>query len=176
MYKDLVVSITETPGDIAALGIAIDFAAQHGAHLTVLRMVSLPAPVLSPWGMTPDVALVELYKQLREDVLASVVALRSQLEKEPISSQVDTIETVGALARSAAHRAHYADLTVVAGSIGNTVEAEITSACNRDRYFAVGDHLAGHRAKQEARESAAAPRAHDDHVVLAFLREPNDRL
>ena len=128
MYKDLVVPITGTPGDIAALGIAIDLAAQHGAHLTVLQMVSLPAPVLSPWGMTPDVALVELYKQLREDVLASVAALRSQLEKEPISSQVDMIETVGEPARSAAHRAHYADLTVVAGSIGNTVEAEITHA------------------------------------------------
>ncbi len=127
MYKDLVLPITGTPGDMDALNIAIDLAASHGAHLTVLVMVNLPTPVISPWGLAPDVAIVDLYKALRSQGQASVARIRSRLEKVPISSLVDMVETISEPA-GAAHRAHHADLSIIAGSIGDTLEAETTHA------------------------------------------------
>lgn len=128
MYKDLVVPITGTPGDMDALNAAIGLATSHGAHLTVLEMVNLPKPVMSPWGITPDVAIVDVYNELRSQAQARVARLRAQLENESISSEVGLIETLAEPARTAAHHAHHADLTVVAGSIGDTLESETTHA------------------------------------------------
>lgn len=128
MYKDLVVPITGTPGDMDALNIAIDLAASHGAHLTVLEMLNLPTPMLGPWGMVPDVAMSDVYDKLRSQAKTNVARLESRLEKESISSEVRLVETLAEPARMAAHRAHHADLAVVAGSIGDTIEAETTHA------------------------------------------------
>ena len=128
MYKDLVVPITGMPGDLDALSIAIDLATSQGAHLTVLQIVNLPMPVIGPWGMAPDVAIVELYKDLRSFAQTNVSKLRSRLAKLPISAEVELIETLADPARSAVHCAHHADLSIVAGSIGNTIEAETTHA------------------------------------------------
>ena len=128
MYKDLVVPITGTPGDMDALNIAIDLAACHDAHLTVLEMVHLPTPMLGPWGMVPDVAMSDVYGRLRAQAESNVAKLEARLEKESISFEVGMLETLAEPARMAAHRAHHADLAVVAGSIGNTIEAETTHA------------------------------------------------
>ncbi len=128
MYKDLVVPITGTPGDMDALNIATDLAVSHGAHLTVLVMVNLPTPMLGPWGMVPDVAMGDVYDNLRSQAKANVAKLESRLEKESISFEVRLVETLAEPARMAAHRAHHADLAIVAGSIGDTIEAETTHA------------------------------------------------
>lgn len=128
MYKDLVIPITGTPGDMDALNIATDLAVSHGAHLTVLVMVNLPTPMLGPWGMVPDVAMSDVYGNLRSQAKTNVAKLESRLEKESISFEVRLIETLAEPARMAAHRAHHADLAIVAGSIGDTIEAETTHA------------------------------------------------
>ncbi len=128
MYKDLVIPITGTPGDMDALNIAIDLAASYNAHLTVLEMVNLPTPMLGPWGMVPDVAMSDVYSKLRSQAEINVASLKSRLGKESISFEVRMVETLVEPAGMAAHRAHYADLAVVAGSIGDTIEAETTHA------------------------------------------------
>lgn len=128
MYKDIVIPMTGTSGDMDALNIAIDLAGSQGAHLTVLEMVNLPTPMLGPWGMVPEVAIGDVYNTLRSYAEVNVAKLRSLLAKHAISSEVRMIETLAEPARMSAHHAHYADLTIVAGSNGNTVEAETTHA------------------------------------------------
>ena len=76
MYKDIVVPITGTPGDKYALNIALDLAAAHAAHLTVLELVSMPVPITGPMGLVPDLIPGVAYERLREQAQLNVEALR----------------------------------------------------------------------------------------------------
>lgn len=128
MYKDIVVPITGTPGDKYALNIALDLAAAHAAHLSVLELVSMPPPIVGPMGFVPDVALGDDYERLREQALLNVEALRALLDKEPVSTDVQLVETFfSEPAQVAAHHARYADVAVLAGVAGDTVDGDISS-------------------------------------------------
>ncbi|MEJ1095536.1 MULTISPECIES: universal stress protein [unclassified Pseudoxanthomonas] len=128
MYKDLVIPITATPGDSDAINVGITLAGAFEAHLTVLEMVNIPAPAGNPWAM-PDIAMTDLYSRLRAQGEVNAARLRSRLEKEAISSDVRMVECLfSEPERMASHQAHYADLSIVAGSIGDTVEGAITQA------------------------------------------------
>ena len=132
MFKDILVPMTGTACDMDALNIALDLAASHDAHVSVMESVSLPAPLPSPWGLMPDVTYVEAYAPLREQGERNVAKLRARLEKESVSTQVRLVESLLVEpARMAAHCAHYADLAIVAGAIGDTAEATVPRA-----YFA----------------------------------------
>ena len=129
MYKDIVVPITGTPGDTQALHIALDVAAAHAAHLTVLEMVNLPLPVIGPMGFIPDAVPGDLHARLREQGLLNVDALRASLEKDPVSSEVRLVEAfLLEPAQAAAHHARHADLAVLAGVAGDSVEGDISHA------------------------------------------------
>ena len=127
MFKDIVVPQTGTPADADALAMAIDLAYRLEAHLAVMEMVNLPMLSAGPWGLMPEVGLVDLYKTLREQGERNVVQLRERLEKESISSEVRLVESLYAEPfHMAAHCAHYADLSVVAGAAGDGSEANTT--------------------------------------------------
>lgn len=129
MFKDLVVPITASAGDLDALNLAIDLATSHQAHLSVLEMVNLPLPAASPWGLMPDMGMSDIYGTLRSHGAINVARLKARLDKETISTEVRLIESLFVEPpQMAAHCAHYADLTVVAGSIGDTAEAAVTHA------------------------------------------------
>lgn len=126
MFKDLLVPMTASAGDVDALNVALDLAASQGAHLSVLELVGLPMPLASPWGLMPDVAIAEAYDPLREQGERNVAKLKARLEREPVSTEVRLVESLLVEpARMAAHHAHYADLTIVAGSIGDTAEGVV---------------------------------------------------
>ena len=127
MFKDIVLPITGTSGDSYALNMALDLALAHEAHLTVMEMVNLPLPAAGPWGLMPDLSTSDLYQQLREQGKTNVVALKKRLEKETVSSEVRLVEALfSEPSRLAAHCAHYADLTVVAGVLGDSTEGDIS--------------------------------------------------
>jgi nucleotide-binding universal stress UspA family protein len=127
MFKDLMVPMTGTSGDADALNIAIDLAADHGAHLTVMELVNLPMPVTAPWGLMPDMGSGDLYSQLRSQGEVNAARLRARLEKETLSSEVRLVESLFVEPpRTVAHCAHYVDLTVLAGALGDTGEAVVT--------------------------------------------------
>lgn len=128
MFKDIVIPITGTSGDSYALNMALDLALAHEAHLTVMEMVNLPMPVAEgPWGLIPDPSVGDLYQQLREQGKVNVVALTKRLEKETVSTEVRMVEALFSdPSQLAAHCAHYADLTVIAGVLGDSKEGDIS--------------------------------------------------
>ncbi len=129
MFKDLVVPVTATAGDEAAIDAGIALASALNARLTVLEMVNLPMPMVSPWGLTPDAATADVYSRLRTQGEINVGRLRARLDAEAIESEVRTVEALFAEPeRIAAHHAHYADLAVVAGAIGDSEGAAIAHA------------------------------------------------
>lgn len=127
MYKDIVVPITGTPGDKYALDIAVDLAAAHAAHLTVLELVNMPPPVTGPMGLMPDLAMGDTYLRSREQGLLNVAALRALLEKQQVSSEVRLVEAfLHEPEHAAAHHARHADLAVLAGMAGDSLEGDIS--------------------------------------------------
>lgn len=129
MFKDLLVPQTGTPGDADALAMGIDLAYRMDAHLAVLELVNLPVLSAGPWGLMPEVGLIDLYRTLREQGQRNVERLRGRLEKETISSEVRLVESLYEEPfHMAAHCAHYTDLSIVAGSPGESSEADTTHA------------------------------------------------
>lgn len=129
MFKDIVVPITATPGDNDAINVGIALAGALEAKLTLLEMVNLPTPMGSPWGLVPDVGMSEVYSRLRAQGEINVARLKSRLAQESISSEVRLVESMFAEpAQLAAHHAHYADLSIVAGAIGDTAEGAVTQS------------------------------------------------
>jgi nucleotide-binding universal stress UspA family protein len=127
MFKDIVIPITGTSGDSYALNIALDLASAHGAHLTVMEIVNLPLPVTGPWGLMPDISLNDVYQELREKGQANVVALRTRLEKETVSTEVRLVESLlSAPHQLVTHYAHYADLAVISGAMGDSAEGDLS--------------------------------------------------
>lgn len=124
MYKSLMLPLGGHDGDADALYLAARLAALHGAHLQVLEMVDLPAPMVHPWGMMPDLATVQSHAQLRERGMERLAALRQRLAAEPIAWDARVAEAlhVGA-PRVAAREAYDCDLVVLGGAVGDTVEA-----------------------------------------------------
>ncbi len=128
MFKDLLVPMTGTPGDTDALDLAIDLALKLDAHLSVLELVNLPMMAIGPWGLMPE-GLVDIYKTLRQQGERNIATLKVRMEKEPISSEVRIVESLfDEPYQMAAHCAHYADLTIVAGSVSDPAEANDTHA------------------------------------------------
>jgi nucleotide-binding universal stress UspA family protein len=122
MFKDLLVPMTGTPGDTDALNMAIDLATQLDAHLSILELVNLPMLTTGPWGLIPG-DMVDLYKTLRQQGERNVAALKVRMEKEPVSSEIRIVESLFVEPyQMAAHCAHYADLTIVAGSVADTAD------------------------------------------------------
>lgn len=129
MFKDLLVPQTGTPGDTDALDMGIDLASRLDAHLAVMELVNLPILSAGPWGLMPEVGLVDLYNTLREQGQRNVQQLRHRMERETISSEVRLVESLYEEPfHVAAHCAHYADLSIVAGSGGESSEADTTHA------------------------------------------------
>lgn len=124
MYKHLMIPMTGSEGDVGALDVAIALAGLHAAHLSVLEMVDLPMPIAHPWGLIPDSISADIHDSLRERGRVNLGKLKQQLASEPISSQARVVEALYAQSpRMAAREAFDADLVVVAGSVGDTVEA-----------------------------------------------------
>src|SRR3546814_11400593 len=105
MFKDFLVPMTGSAGDMDALNIALDLAASQDARVVVMESVNLPAPLPSPWGLMPDITSVETYAPLREQGERKVAKPRARLEKESVSTEVRLAESFHVEpARMAAHR------------------------------------------------------------------------
>lgn len=125
MIKDLLIPTTATAGDGDAIAAGIVLAGAFEARLTVLELVSLPVPAANPWSLSPDPGMSDVYSRLRAQGEINVGRLRSRLDKESIASEVRLVEAAfHEPARVAAHHAHYADLAIMAGAGGQTLERD----------------------------------------------------
>ncbi len=127
MFKDIVVPMTGTSGDVAALDAAIALAGSFDAHVAALEMLNLPMPGVAPWGAVPDATIVGLYDTLREQAQANVARLRERLDKETVLSEARLVESVFSESPGiASFCARYADLAVVAGATGDLGAEPVT--------------------------------------------------
>jgi nucleotide-binding universal stress UspA family protein len=116
MYKDLLVALTDTPGDDAALDVAAELGERLQAHVAALAPVSLFTPIGFEWGAIPDDLVARLHQAERDrgEALAARVrgrrtgGLAAPLEVRVADSQFLT------RSRIATVHARHADLTLVA--------------------------------------------------------------
>lgn len=114
MIQDLMLPITGTAGDDNAVNASVALAANYGAHVSVVQSVILPLPVPSPWGITPDLMLSEMYAELSAEAARQAIRLRNRLDKESVSWEVRVDETKFVDSpRAMALHARYADLSVM---------------------------------------------------------------
>lgn len=126
MFSDIFAPRTGSILDDEALVAAIRLARAFQGHLTVLELVSLPYPMLSAWGPSVDFATGDLYQQLQAQGEANVSMLSARLRAEHISYEVRLVQTLyGAPAQVAAQHAVCADISVISGVSGDTVEGDL---------------------------------------------------
>lgn len=115
MLRDLILPITDTPGDSNALEMALALAGHAQAHLTVVATVYLPAPVPGAWGVPPDAASMQrIHAETRAMAQAQAERLRDRLDREAAPSELRLIETVAANPQhKVALHTRYADLAVM---------------------------------------------------------------
>lgn len=116
MIHDILLPITGTSGDAAALTDAIALASDLGAHLSVLQVVNLPAPYIGPMGVSNDYLISDLYAELRRQGNEDAAKLRTRLEREGISWELRVTETILAdVPRPLTIHGRYADICVLPG-------------------------------------------------------------
>lgn len=115
MFKDLLVPITDTPGDAAAVAAAAAIAGPRQAHVAVLEFVNLPMPMAGPWA-TGDLALGDLYATFQEQGRKDAQAWKDKLAQlaPEVPAEVRLLESFVADGPSlAAEQARYADLVIL---------------------------------------------------------------
>lgn len=112
--QDLLLPITGTAGDNNAMAAAIALSAHFDAHLSVVEPINLPMPFTGSWGTMPDTRMSELYRDLRDKGSDNAARLRQKLDKEGISFDVRTAESlINEPPQLLSLQAHYADLVIV---------------------------------------------------------------
>lgn len=118
MIRDLMLAMTGTPADRAALEAGVELARALDAHLDVVEPVSLPMFMPAPWGgIVPDSLLQDVHASLLEKGRANVDALRGQLASRGIKFEVRLAEALFAEPpQVVAMHARHADIALLAGA------------------------------------------------------------
>lgn len=121
MIQDLVLPVTATAGDGAAMEAAIALAGALDARLSVLHRVSLPNPALGPMGIAPDFLYSDLYVQLRQVGKDAAAKDDERLQRAGVAADVRVIETFASDPPYPLQlHARYADLAVLPGPAADT--------------------------------------------------------
>ncbi|HWS78239.1 MAG TPA: universal stress protein [Thermomonas sp.] len=118
MLRDLLLAITGTPADGAALEAGTQLARALDAHLDVVETVSLPMFMPAPWGgIVPDALLQDVHEPLLERGRANVEALRTRLAAAGIAHEVRLAEALFAEPpQVVALHARHADMVLLGGA------------------------------------------------------------
>lgn len=139
MISDIMLPLTELPGEENAVESGIALAAAYRAHLMLVLPLSRPAVAVVPWGGVPIAPLEGAHLKFREEVSAKASALRDRLSREDISWEVRVEETdFSDPARTLARQARYADLLLVQSPAGDTKGAASAHACFNAMLFESG--------------------------------------
>lgn len=115
MITDLLVPVSGTAGDDRALDAAIELARVFDAHVTVLEGVHLPAPIVSPWGLSPVTGFEDVYRELRDKAQQRAAQARARLDAKGARYEVRVAESFLQPGALAALHARHSDVCVVAG-------------------------------------------------------------
>lgn len=96
MIQDLLLPVTATAGDGAAMDAGIALADAFDARLSVIHRVSLPNPALGPMGIAPDYLYSDLYVHLRNAGKAAAERDDARLRRAGVAADVRVVETFAA--------------------------------------------------------------------------------
>ena len=120
MIKDILLPITGSRGDAAALEVAVAMAESTGAHLAVLIVVPIVIPVAFEWGAIPGDLYTRLHDESRAHARTVAEGIRKRLQASSAPSEVRVEESqVLGVARMAALHARHADLAIVPSAAGD---------------------------------------------------------
>lgn len=119
MFKDILVALTDTDGDRAALNIAVAVAESQQARIAALVTVQLGQPTAFEWGAIPASVYAEIASIERERGEKLAARTRDAL-KAVDGAEIRVAESVLPARMLAALHARHADLAVVAAPVGDT--------------------------------------------------------
>lgn len=119
MLKDILVPLTDTDGDRAALDVAVAIAASHQAKVAALVTVQTVQPGAFEWGAIPASVYAEILSMERERGEKLAARTRDAL-KALDGAEVRIAESALPARLVAALHARHADLSVVAAPAGDT--------------------------------------------------------
>ena len=130
MYKELMLPITGSAGDGNAMEVAITLATGFDAHLAVVDSTNLPMPFPPSWGVAPSEVLALAYDELQQRADKSAERLRHRLEKESISWEVRTPESILVEPpHLLSLHARYADLVVMTAPDADEDKTQVVREC-----------------------------------------------
>lgn len=114
MFKDIMIAMTRSSSDEAALKAGVALAGKDDANLVVVIPVEFPVPVPNEWGVYP----YQMYSTFYDDALKNAeilaVELRERLKREDIRFTVSVESTVLMTgAQTCSMHARYCDLAIV---------------------------------------------------------------
>lgn len=119
MFLDIMVPVIAPGPTLAELEVALAFMRGKSAHLDVVRLVELPAPIAGAWSLQEDPRLAEMHDELRSAAAKDVERLEERLKRSGVSHTVRMLECHQlAVEEAAALEGRYADVVIVGGSEG----------------------------------------------------------
>jgi nucleotide-binding universal stress UspA family protein len=114
MITDLMVPRIQAAGDANALAAALRLAERLQAHVAVLEILHLPLPNPGPWGLASDMAMGQVYTEMRALAETRIAHVKEQLVGEKAPCEVRLVESLYVEPqRTVALHARYADLVVM---------------------------------------------------------------
>lgn len=126
MIHDVMVAMTHTEFDAAALQAGVELARVHSAHLSVVLPLDLPLKAATRFGTGSSILDSDPVDVLRERQAERVRELRAELDGEGVSYEVRVAEGLVASAEAIlALEARYADLVIMGGGGGKGADAAV---------------------------------------------------
>jgi nucleotide-binding universal stress UspA family protein len=119
MIKDIFVPLTGSASDGAALDSAIALATSHGARVSALVTLEIPAPIYSEVGFAANELNTASYNRAKDSAVALAEKTRVRLAQSSIEADVRIVDgSLGSLTRTLADQARYSDLSIMGGRDG----------------------------------------------------------
>lgn len=138
MIRDVMLALTDTAADEAALAAAIALVETLDARLSVAVPLDSPLAASATYGVSP-IVLEQSVTALREAALRRAAHVREQLVSRSFASDVRVTEShTSGVRHLLAHEARYADLVVVAAPGATSADADLLHAAFATLLFESG--------------------------------------
>lgn len=88
MIREIFVPLLGSTGDQSALDAAMAIATAQTAHVTAMVTLQYPVPLVTDLGYIPAEIDQRLFEQMRAETVSRADLARTQLGREPVSSEV----------------------------------------------------------------------------------------
>lgn len=126
MFKDILVPYINDDSVAETIAAASALAQECDAHVAMLVVVDVPAPMPSDWGAMAYDLYARLHEEARGRAQKQVEALRARFANLPVAVEVRMTEALSLYpANTISLQARYADLTVLPGAPAGAAESGV---------------------------------------------------